>query len=501
MYAYDPILLQKIEINEWINESPNNILVLLEYKNNNDIRSFSQFNSKKYNIFALNKDYLQNINIRDIFFKCILVNDQLLPNETYKSKSQFYNLGFYLNRNILIDIDDLKPSKLKGQFFNLVLSNNVDDYINKEYLLLSNIGIAPSQKMKLKDLNKLSKSEQERIKKDEMRNKIIDNKNLPYKKEVYFENILAKALTNYSFQWDAPINTYLRTGLSYFDSPIFKKYYLRYGKTLKEAKNAVLNKIMDLDRAFLEAAPRNENANQVYWRGMKQNFTGLQNTGDRVVVPNFMSITTNYNIAVSFSDIRNVNKCCLYKIYIDKGIPFIDMVTTTKYKHEKEILLPRGLIFKLVGTETIKFPIYNKPNNTIDIMIINVHMNNPLTFKIKTNCKSYNLAKLEQIKKPTFLQNSIDITKTKPKAKIEKNKENIKQDDKQDNDNKSKENIKRCPKGTRKNKKTGLCETIILKPDVLKQKSKGETVKEKLPNCPKGTRRNKKSGLCEPHFK
>jgi hypothetical protein len=41
----------------------------------------------------------------------------------------------------------------------------------------------------------------------------------------------------------------------------------------------------------------------------------------------------------------------------------------------------------------------------------------------------------------------------------------------------------RCPKGTRKNKKTGECESV--------------TATTKKPRCPKGTRRNKKTGDCE----
>ena len=100
---------------------------------------------------------------------------------------------------------------------------------------------------------------------------------------------------------------------------------------------------------------------------------------------------------------------------------------------------------------------------------------------------------------------------------------------------------KKCPKGTRKNKKTGLCEPktgkattpksvsplfsppetpswlqsqkirplcppgMKLKKDscVCVEKTpppkKISTVKKnKTPKCPKGTRRNKKTGLCEP---
>jgi hypothetical protein len=50
---------------------------------------------------------------------------------------------------------------------------------------------------------------------------------------------------------------------------------------------------------------------------------------------------------------------------------------------------------------------------------------------------------------------------------------------------------KRCPNGTRRNKKTGHCESTKQKsPSVL-------SVKLKKKRCPNGTRRNKKTGACE----
>ena len=50
---------------------------------------------------------------------------------------------------------------------------------------------------------------------------------------------------------------------------------------------------------------------------------------------------------------------------------------------------------------------------------------------------------------------------------------------------------KKCPKGTRRNKKTGLCEPV-------KKIEAPKSVPEPVKKCPKGTRRNKKTGLCEP---
>ena len=53
------------------------------------------------------------------------------------------------------------------------------------------------------------------------------------------------------------------------------------------------------------------------------------------------------------------------------------------------------------------------------------------------------------------------------------------------------EQKKRCPNGSRRNKKTGLCEPTT---NVDKQNSSAKPARKR---CPNGTRRNKKTGLCE----
>lgn len=75
----------------------------------------------------------------------------------------------------------------------------------------------------------------------------------------------------------------------------------------------------------------------------------------------------------------------------------------------------------------------------------------------------------------------------------------------------------RCPKGQRRNPKTGLCEPIqnkVVKPSSVrivninptrknsyKNKTHNKTVKKRKPRCPNGQRRNPKTGLCEPFHK
>jgi hypothetical protein len=194
--------------------------------------------------------------------------------------------------------------------------------------------------------------------------------------------LLSNALFDYSYKWDGPINSYLRTGLPYFLTPIFNQTYKVYGDTKKTALFAILAKIEDLDRAFLEAAPRHEDSEKAYFRGMKQPFENFTKEGDSITVQNFMSITTNFKVAVGFSGIGKAGlaKCCVYKILLSNGVPYINMINTTKYKAENETLLPRNLKLTLIKKSTLPHQYYGE----IPVVVISVSLQNNDQFKIFT---------------------------------------------------------------------------------------------------------------------
>lgn len=454
MYGYDPIFLEKRKLKEWLQESEDNILVIFDKHNLNFSASpnDSMKNNSPDKVFCLKKQFLFNPEIKDIFVKCSLENGQILVKTTYSSKDLYNNIGYYINKNVLLDIKSLKQSLHKERIFKV--SINTEDavrmnmYISKETLALSNIGL-----IKLKKLNTMDKK--------------INKRNIPFKEDVYFESLLSKALYDYSFKWDGPINSYLRFGMTYFTSSIFNQTYKVYGDTKQKASDAIINKITDLDRAFLEAAPRHERPYRTYYRGMKKPFDNLINVGDSVTIPNFISITDNYSVALHFSDIKNTN-CCLYELSIANGVPYINMINTTKYKNEKETLLPRNLKFTITSiTSTSK----------INIL---VSLQNNDQFKIPNGCSKFYLGKIIRVK-----ESYLDlITKSKNDVNMLKNKKTTKS--------------KRCPNGTRKNKITGLCESIT-KAAATNNSNENITSKQKTKSrrCPNGTRRNKISGLCE----
>jgi hypothetical protein len=497
MYGYDPIFLEKRLLTEWLDESEDNILVIFDKQKLRFSASPNSSNENKSNdkVFCLKKQFLFNPEIKDIFIKCIIENDQLMVKKTYSNKTTYNNIGYYINKNVLIDIKAIKPSLHNERIFKVSINSEDEDkngenmYISKETLALSKIGV-----FKNKEINVMDKK--------------ITKKNIPYKEDVYFEKLLSKALFDYSYKWDGPINSYLRTGLPYFLTPIFNQTYKVYGDTKKEAFLAILAKVEDLDRAFLEAAPRHEDSAKIYYRGMKQPFENFTKEGDSITVPNFMSITTNFKVGVGFSGIKKVgkdliNSCCLYKIFISNGVPYINMVNTTKYKHENETLLPRNLKLTFIKKSTLPHQYYGE----IPVVVISVSLQNNDQFKIFTGCSKFYLGKLISVKS-SYLDSINKSKKDKTKSKkiiVEKvipEKVIVEKIIAEQEHIAKKQTTKRerCPNGTRKNKITSLCEPLPISFNTTNSpKTENKTLKQKTKSkrCPNGSRRNKISGMCE----
>lgn len=448
------ITMEKFSIRDWINKNNDNCVIIIKVNN-------------KEKVYLIERSYIESENMNNVLLECVVENKQLLIQETFKSNKEWLNLKYILGTDMVVNLNDIKKILKKNNIIELNERFN-SEFISKELLRLSHIGLTKQKIYK---------------------NSVLPGKiNIPYNEDVYFEDIIEKALFKYSFQWDAAINNYLRFGETYFDTPVFKQFERRYGNTHELACQAVRDKIEDLDRAFLEAAPRNENDNIVFYRGMKQPFN-LSRIGDTEIIQNYISISKSLDVALQFSGIRllyNYEKkeyflndnCCMYQITLDKGLPFINMINTTKFKQEKEILLPRNLIFKLTGV--IKMKVNKLAPYEIPVFKLHVTQSYRDQFKIKTGCYTYSVCNIKPI---SYKENPVKLTK---KQHIEKVDEDVK--------NNKFTNIKRCPNGTRKNKETGECENNTTK-QTNKQKTKKTS--NKLPRCPNGMRRNPKTKECE----
>lgn len=102
----------------------------------------------------------------------------------------------------------------------------------------------------------------------------------------------------------------------------------------------------------MDIAHINEDDEFVVFRGVKTR-VNLQ-VGESFLLKNYTSTSTNLGVAQRFtSDSKKINACCLYRLHLSKGIPYIDMKPFSKVKTEDEILLPRNLIMTYIGDTTI----------------------------------------------------------------------------------------------------------------------------------------------------
>ena len=207
--GYDPITMEdSIDLEQWLFSTlDDNIVVFTDKKD-------------RYGILCLKKSYFLNTHMNDTYVECDIKNNSLIVEDTYKSKNVYRNIGYFLTGEYsLIDNKEFIKTLKKGRVFKVSKKNKKILAISREFLELSMIGLVDYLK-KLKN-----KSEKDAAK-----------LNLPYKEQVYFENVMAEALYAYSGTYYQGINGYLRQGIDYLKAlkpnasdNIINKNHVKYG--------------------------------------------------------------------------------------------------------------------------------------------------------------------------------------------------------------------------------------------------------------------------------
>ena len=443
MLVYDPINLENIPINEYLNNDANNIVII--------------YNTKAYGV---NKSlFMFNNEMK----RCIIANNALLKKATYDNPETFYNIGYFIGKKAIVNLNTLNDALKKHRIIELTSKTTGDTYINKELLELTTIGI-------LKPPSKKS----------------VGKVNFKHAYEdVYFEELMSKILHEYSGSLYSQINYNLLNPEHYNNDKPLEYYYkdinvlqISNKDNLKniDFKKGLDKAIANIDRGFIEAAPRYENTyvHKVFYRGMKEKYINtnggeLENIGDMAIIKNYTSVSSNKSVAKFFAGNLVGKKTPIYIIYLEEGLPFINMVSTAKIKKEKEYLLPRNIIFELISVNGREYTVLAKPFKKDQ-------------FAIKTGC---------------FLLDFYDIASTKisiPSSVKSKSKSKSNLDSGKNKDNIKPIKLKKCPTGLVRNKITNEC---IHKKNIKKTPLPKAKPKTKLARCPKGTRRNPKTLLCE----
>jgi hypothetical protein len=458
MLVYDPINLENMSVIDYLKNDSNNIVIILNKKAYGVNKALFMFNNEMK--------------------RCIIANNALLKKATYDNTETFYNIGYFIGKKVIVNLNTLNDVLKKHRIIELTSKTKGDTYINKELLELTSIGI-------LKPPSKNS----------------VGNVNFKHAYEdVYFDELMSSILKEYSLEMYYYINRSLinpelynqqfnnKGQLNYELVELLKKIS-KNTKNFKNInfKNAVDKMVIKIDKGFIEAAPRYENTyvHKVFYRGMKEKYINtngdeLENIGDTALILNYTSVSSEYNAAKNFA--ASGSKAIIYKIYLEEGLPFINMVSTAVFEDEYEYLLPRNIIFELISKKGNEYTILAKPFK-------------PDQFTIKTGCLSLDFYDIT----PTTLSTTLSYKQSKTLSpSLSKVKSNV-------DSGKSKNNIisiklKRCPRGMMRHKITKECVPKQNKQTSVIAKSKPKTItktKAKLGRCPKGTRRNPKTLLCE----
>jgi hypothetical protein len=461
MLVYDPINLENLPVTDYLDNDPNNIVII--------------YNKKAYGV---NKAlFMFNNEMK----RCIIANNALLKKKTYDNPETFYNIGYFIGKKAIVNQNKLNDVLKEHRVFELTSKTSGDTYINKELLELTTIGlIKPSSK------------------------KSVGKFNFQYAYEdVYFDELISLILKQYSLSMYFYINKCLLNSKLYNNDKPLKKELAEVlkndfpkSKVFKniDFKNHIDNIITKIDKGFIEAAPRYEKTyiHKVFYRGMKGKYINingkeLENIGDTALIKTYVSVSADYATAKNFAPPGG--KAAIYIIYLEEGLPFINMVSNAVFKNEREYILPRNIIFELISKNGNEYTVLAKPFK-------------PDQFTIKTGCfpldfydikhtqqasQLAQLSQLSQLSLPAKISLS-SPAKSKTKSNIDSGKNNI-----------IPVKSKRCPNGMVRNKITKEC----VPKQNIKQKAKPEAKpespkpKSKLGRCPKGTRRNPKTLLCE----
>jgi len=466
MLVYDPINLENIPLSDYLDNDANNIVVILNKKAYGVNKGLFMFNNEMK--------------------RCITKKNALLKQTTYDKPETFYNLGYFMGKKVIVNLDTLNNVLKTHRIIELILKTTGHTYINKELLELTTIGL-------------LKQSE----------NSIAKVNFKPAYEDVYFDKLISDFLEEYSIRLYEHINQSLLNPELYNNKePLHKnliyvlKYYLKINskKNLKniDFKEAIDKVITSIDKVFIEAAPRYEKKyiHKVFYRGMWEKYKNtdgneFENIGDTALILNYTSVSLKYTVAKGFAG-RGL-KSAIYIIYLEEGLPFINMVSTTRIKDEEEYLLPRNIIFELINKKGNEYTVLAKPLKKDQ-------------FTIKTGCFPLDLYDIvvpidTPIVSPTKLSTS---STPKPKPKVVSGK-----------DKAIPVKLKRCPNGMMRDKITNECvpkDTKVVKAaKAVKTAKVAKVVKAKpttppkpkaktnakLERCPNGTRRNPKTLLCE----
>lgn len=133
---------------------------------------------------------------------------------------------------------------------------------------------------------------------------------------------------------------------------------------LYNTEKEILRNIGIIRRIF-DKKPQSNRAFTVF-RGDNNTKGSRLNVGDVVTFWEnmFVSTSTDPWVALKFVPWKTGPHCCFYRIELPKGSVAVPIDNSSAYTKEREILLPPGMVFKVVGKR------YEDPRGPVDLVLV-----------------------------------------------------------------------------------------------------------------------------------
>lgn len=121
-------------------------------------------------------------------------------------------------------------------------------------------------------------------------------------------------------------------------------------------------------------------ANQtVLYRGTDQIYHYRPTFNDPAFVSTTKTVETLFTVSDKFIDKKK--KCCIHVFLIDQGVPYIDLEKeNSTWSYQKEVLLPRGLVFNKISTGT-----YTNDDGVYNAFLYKVSLPSPSSLPVVYN--------------------------------------------------------------------------------------------------------------------
>lgn len=321
LHAADPQTGQYVNIEEWIQQDPHNIVLYMPKE-------------AKYSAIATHRDRLIQMTL---YVECILYDGVFDSKSTLDSSS----------------MDDILDSSSMDAYFKLDSDNA---------LVVQPENISEEQKVYVEFTGKKVWliSRREVVERTKIM-KIFDEKDISQSchRGVYPRTV-SELLFRYSNNWDNYVNRYLHDGDAYFQTDTFKEhaqqiiqarndFFHGLNLTLPDIVSMVKHMDQDFEQAFQLHGEYVDRPLTVY-RGLTRSSEELKTylvNGNILEQKSLMSTTVDKDIAKGFAKEDGV----LLQIRVPPYTPFLTLCHSSFYTHEKELLFPKNLHIRIDSME------------------------------------------------------------------------------------------------------------------------------------------------------